>query len=166
MMVLAGLAFCLSLGISSAAFADPPGGVQPPCADITDTITGASFLSASEANGIPATGVYGAIGLAAASCTNVSYTTVVFTYNARGLVSGVRFQIQRGDGVNDVMQTFVATPTAQFACVFFVTSIGFRVLDVAPDRGCPFRINVTPGATNPFNVLALDGGAPGGGFFN
>jgi hypothetical protein len=175
LIVLAGLVLGLSLAVSAPGlaagppvpwllpgFPDPVGGVQPPCADITDFPTGATFTG---------TLVTGTIGLAADSCpasSGIRYTMVVFTYGPLGFVSSVRWQTLTGTGEVDypVVDGFsIATPASTYACVFFVTTHGLRVLDVAPDNGCPLRINLAnPTAT--FNVLKANGDAAGGGGFH
>jgi hypothetical protein len=154
-LVLLAVAVAASLAVAAPGLADPPAGVMPTCADI---IGGSASFSG--------TAVTASIRTLAATCTNANYTVLVVTYNAAGHINGGGLQTQPGNGTRPIILGYnIATEAAPYACVFFVSSIGWRVLDIAPDNGCPLSLDLTPGVVLPGNVLAADSGSPGGGFF-
>ena len=155
-ILLVALASVLGLGTAAAGPAEPSGSVKPACADI---VGGSTFFSGTVASG--------GIDLAAPSCRSVRYTMVVYVYdNSTNQVSTILSQTLRSSGASNVHPFSIATPPANYACVYFVTSKGELgdkdtvVLDTAPDSGCPTTLD-----TSLFNTLAA-GSSPGGqGYF-
>ncbi len=144
-LALAALALGLSLVAVMPAAAETPGTVSPACADIVGG--GASYDGSA---------VTGSVRTAAPSCKSVVYTMVVYQYGADNTVSSIGSQSLRGDNSAAFVGVFSVPATTPYVCVFFVSSRGSHVLDVAPDSGCPTTLD-----TSLANTLVA-GGAPGG----
>lgn len=102
------------------------------------------------------------------TCYAINFTMVVVTYSARtGDVTSVStdtiqgaFASPYGSYPYGVGYFHVAMPQAAYACVSFESSwprasiFGGAQLDMAPDNGCPLKLNVAWPWTFPFNVMA------------
>jgi hypothetical protein len=104
------------------------------------------------------------------SCKDVTFTMTVVAYDSSGVSTGVIGE-PRTKGSGDATGPgpylagvlSISGVTAPYVCVYFTSSKGMNVYDVAPDDKCPSLF--TPGpTTQPGNVFAPGEGAPGGGF--
>lgn len=172
LLILVSVAAVSSLALGVQAFAEPAFSIQPTCADITSARGGTSASWQG-------TDMLGFAGLEGPShepgnCDDINYTMIVVTYGARtGWVSSVSTDTIKGApiGGQQVGPFHVTMPPATYACVFFVSShprgglFGGALIDVAPDAGCPLKLNVAQPWAFPFNVIG-PGGLTGdkGGF--
>jgi hypothetical protein len=101
----------------------------------------------------PPNTVTGGLTTVEASCPGIAYSMVVVQYNADGTTS-YGFDVLRGNRTSSVGQFSVSNVTAPSICVFFVSSRGPTIYDIAPDQGC------SDPATEV--ILAPDSGSPGG----
>lgn len=164
-LVVALTAILVVLASTATAVADPPGGVDPSCADINGG--GAQLVPAVN----PDT-AQGSIQTLTATCKSVRYT-VVISFRTGGVQQIATFSKKGGnDIVNDVGNGIVrfSIPLGSvaddgLACVAFFTTRGDNILDAAPDSArdtppptpandCAGWVEFNtgpPGSSTPFN---------------
>lgn len=123
-LVIAWLAI-FSLATAGLAYAETPGSVQPPCADIT----GGGFTLMG---GI----VRGSIDTLEPSCTTTTYTLHISYTNPGGRMF-TKSQSVQGDGSSSVILFSIRVPGGVKSVDTFVTSTDASgaVLDRGPDEG-------------------------------
>lgn len=100
------------------------------------------------------------------SCKDVTFTMFVVGYDASGNSTGILGSARsKGSEVSFVGQLSVSAVTALYVCVFFTSSKGSTVYDVAPDNMCPGSFDPSDPLARPTGIFAPGEGAPGGGGF-
>jgi hypothetical protein len=161
----------LALGASAPAVADPPGGVDPSCADIISGGGGTIMLPPA----FPVPTATGSVETLTPTCKSVNYTVVV-SYTSNGVQQVATFTKKGGnDRINDTGNGLVkfAIPlsatvdnyggTSPLACIASFTSRGDNILDASPDAS-QFTAPPTP-ATNCANGawVEINDAPPGSG---
>ena len=155
--VLAAAALALATAVSGIAAGAP----SPTCANIVG-----GSAAYTDPNGDTPNLVTGGIFTETASCRGVVYTMYVVTYDAAGVQTGVVSTSMRGTGdpSNFVGPFTVSNVTAPYACVYFTSSRGPRVLDTASYGGVPCPASVDTAA--PQAGVMTPGSSPAGSGYN
>jgi len=153
-----------ALGIGLGVVASPAGAGSAGTGCIA--AGGADIVGASvsyDGPGQPPDTVTGGPRTATASCKDVLFTMTVVGYDASGNSLGTLGVAQsKGSELPFVGQLSVSGITAPYVCVYFTSSRGSNVYDVAPDSMCPTTFDP---ANQPPGVFAPGEGSPGGGGF-
>jgi hypothetical protein len=156
-------AFALAAALPAGA--DPPGGVQPACADITDGT--AIYFDAD--GGFPYS-VTSRVKTAAPTCKNVNYA-VWIAYASGGNLIQTSQTKAGGDGRPLVIFDLISNVNAEnsVVCVRFTSSRGNgdNIYDWAPDnskKAPPFLDSTGQIDCNGWGVADVDSAGAGGGF--
>ena len=126
---------------------------------------GADIVSASvsyDGPGQPPDTVTGGPKTATASCKDVTFTMYVVGYDASGSSLGPLGDARsKGSEASFVGQLSVSGVTAPYVCVYFTSTKGSTVYDVAADSMCPDSFDP---AARPGGVYAPGEGSGAGGF--
>jgi hypothetical protein len=134
-IVLLGIvALALAIGLPSVARAAENDVNGPACADIVSGDGSYSLAGDVTVN----------LGLAAPSCSFVTYTVYVLDGSCTNLVTSTSM---KGDGTSSLLTLIANVNTAAnpAVCIYATTSVGPHVFDRAPDSGYPPPMNVNSG---------------------
>jgi hypothetical protein len=128
-------------------------------------IIGASVSYDTDLQPTPDT-VTGGPRTATASCKDVTFTMFVVGYDTSGNSTGILGTARsKGSEFSFVGQLNVLPITAPYVCVYFTSTKGSNVYDIAPDSMCPLSFDASDPLARPTGVFAPGEGAPGGGGF-